>query len=156
MMESVGAKNDTTCTFNVHSIIVLCYCDCSGVCNRPVRPGTRGPDQWIVYPVPFCRFYYPNRKFYYNKLWRVKQDWQEDLPLEMANHFVRYALPTKLGRCNDHAVDTSPSPSGLRNRVRLCQDWQLVCLSFYFRAPGYPTVTGIGYPVPKISVNARA
>ena len=44
----------------------------------------------------------------------------------------------------------------LRNRVRLCQDWQLLCLSLYFRVPGYPTVTGIGYPVPKISVNARA
>ena len=44
----------------------------------------------------------------------------------------------------------------LRNRVRLCQDWQLLCLSFYFRLPGYPTVTGIGYPVQKISVNARA
>ena len=28
-----------------------------------------------------------------------------------------------------------------------------MCLSFYFRVPGYPTVTGIGYPVPKISVN---
>ena len=44
----------------------------------------------------------------------------------------------------------------LRNRVRLCQDWQLLCLSVYFRVPAYPTVTGIGYPVPKISVNARA
>ena len=116
---------------------------------------------------------------------------QEDLPLETAKHFVRYALPTTLSRCNDHAVDTnytsssqpgtlslvigalgclrqfdfdfededpSASPSGLRlrNRVRLCQDWQLLCLSFYFRVPGYPTVTGIRYPVPKISVNARA
>ena len=79
----------------------------------------------------------------------------EDLPLETAKHFVRYALSTKLSRCNDNAL-----PSGLchrlRNRVRLCQDWQLLCLSFYFRVPGYPTVTGIGYPVPKISVFARA
>ena len=69
-------------------------------------PGTRGPDRWIVYPVLFCRFYYPNRKFYSNKLWRDKQDRQEDLPLETAKHFVHYALPTKLSRCNDHAVDT--------------------------------------------------
>ena len=38
-----------------------------------------------------------------------KQDRHEDLPLETAKHFVRYALPTKLSRCNDNA-----SPSGLR------------------------------------------
>ena len=90
-------------------------------------------------------------------LWRDKQDRQEDLPLETAKHFVRYALPTKLSRCNDNA---SPSLLGLRhrlrNRVRLCQDWQLLCLPLNFRVPGYPTITGIGYPVPKISVNARA
>ena len=83
---------------------------------------------------------------------RDKQDRQEDLPLKTAKHFVRYGLPTKLSHCNDNA---SPSGIRLRNRVRLCQDWQLVCLSFYFRVSGYPTVTGIGYPVPKISVNAR-
>ena len=79
--------------------------------------------------------------------------------METAKHFVRYALPAKLSRCNDNA-SPSLSPSGLRhrlrNRVRLCQILPLLCLSFYFRVPGYPTVTGIGYPVPKISVNARA
>ena len=89
-------------------------------------------------------------------LCRDKQDRQEDLPLETAKHFVRYALPTKLSRCNDNA---SHSLSGLRhrlrNRVRLCQDWQLLCLSFYFRVPGYPTVTGIGYPVQTIRAAAN-
>ena len=67
----------------------------------------RVPDRWIVYPVPFCRFYYPNLKFYSNKLWRDNQDRQKDLRLEAAKHFVRYGLPTKLSRCDDHAVDTN-------------------------------------------------
>ena len=95
------------------------------------------------------------------------------LPWETAKHFVRYALLTKLSRCNivigalgclrqfDFVFDfededPSASPSGLRHRLRVRQDWQLLCLCFYFRVPGYPTVSGIGYPVPKISVNARA
>ena len=102
---------------------------------RPV-PGTRVPG----YPTDesgtrfrFYRFYYPNRKFYFNK--RDKQDKQEDLPLETATHFVGYALPIQLSRCNDH--------DRLWNRVQLCQDWQLLCVSVYFRVPGYPTVTGI-------------
>ena len=67
--------------------------------HRSIGP-CRVPDRWIEYPVPFCRFYYPNRKFYSNKfysnkLWRDKQGRQEDLPLETAKHFVRYALLTK-------------------------------------------------------------
>ena len=106
-----------------------CTCSSLGSCRIPGYP----TDQSVGY----------DRKIYHWK--RQTKD------------FVRYALPTKLSRCNDNA---SPLPSGLRhllrNRVRLCQDWQLLCLSFYCRVPGYPTVTGIGYPVPKISVNARA
>ena len=90
----------------------------------PVGP-CRVPDRWIEYPVPFCRFYYPNRKFYSNKLWRDKQGRQEDLPLETAKHFVRYALPTKLSRCNDHGPSPSASKSsstlsGLATFVLIC------------------------------------
>ena len=98
--------------------------------TRPV-PGTRPMNRE---PGSILQVLLPESEI----LWRDKQDRQEDLPLEMAKHFVRYALPTKLSRCNDNA-----SPSGLRHRLRnrvwLCQDWQL---SFYFRVPGYPTVTG--------------
>ena len=42
-------------------------------------------------------------------LWRDKQDRQGDLPLETAKHFVSYALPTKLSRCNDNASKSTLS-----------------------------------------------
>ena len=44
-----------------------------------------------------------------------KQDRQEDLPLETAKRFVRYALPTKLSRGNDHG----PSPSASKSSSTL-------------------------------------
>ena len=81
-------------------------------------------------PGSVCRFYYPNRKFYSNKLysnkwWRDKQDWQGDLPLETAKHSVCYALSTKLSRCNDHGPSPSASKSsstlsGLATVVLIC------------------------------------
>ena len=88
-------------------------------CRVPVYPtdesGTRVPDRCIGYPVPFCRFYYPNRKWYSNK--RDKQDKQEDLPLETAKHFVRYALPIQPLQRSRSALKSSSTLSGLATVV---------------------------------------
>ena len=59
----------------------------------------------------------PNRKLYdaINKT-----DRQEDLPLETAKRFVRFALPTKLSRCNDNfGIAFEPSPSASKSRSTL-------------------------------------
>ena len=62
-----------------------------------------------------------------------KQGRQEDLPLETAKHFVRYALPTKLSRCNDHG----PSPSASKSSLTLSglATFVLICLFSGTRIP---------------------
>ena len=70
-------------------------------------------------------------------------------------YFVRCAstMEQSCTGCNDHAGSFA---IGFEIEFDFVRIGNFCAYLSIVRVPGYPTVTGIGHPVPKISVNARA